>query len=83
MPAFRDGRLALNNQRFTDFRADETAIRRHAEPTASWNVGMKIGLKGLASLIPLGLVWLACAIGLAWTLRTEVARPFQGRVHGG
>ena len=67
VPAFREGRLALNNQRFTDFRADEAAIRRHAEPTASWNVGMKIGLTGLASLIPLGIVWIGCAILLAWT----------------
>ena len=69
IPAFFEGHLALNTQRFTDFRADENAIRRHADPTASWNLGMKMGLTGLASLIPLGLVWLACAIGLVWTLR--------------
>ena len=65
LPAFREGHLALNTQRFTDFRADENAIRRHADPTASWNLGMKMGLTGLASLIPLGIVWLACAAGLA------------------
>jgi hypothetical protein len=59
----------LNTQRFTDYRADEGAIRRHADPTASWNLGMKMGLTGRASLIPLGLVWLACAIGLGRVLK--------------
>ena len=64
VPAFREGHLALNTQRFTDFRADETAIRRHADPSASWNLGMKMGLTGRASLIPLVLVWLGCAVWL-------------------
>jgi hypothetical protein len=66
VPAFREGHLALNTQRFTDFRADENAIRRHADPSASWNLGMKMGLSGLASLIPLGIAWLGCGIALAW-----------------
>ena len=70
MPAFFEGHLALNTQRFTDFRADEDAISRHAEPTASWNLGMKMGLRGRASLVPLGLVWLACATVLLWLIRT-------------
>ena len=60
LPAFREGALGLNNQRFTDFRADETAIRRHTPSGASWNLGMKVGLTGLASLVPLGFVWLGC-----------------------
>jgi hypothetical protein len=66
IPAFLEGHLALNTQRFTDFRADETAIWRHADPTASWNLGMKMGLAGHASLIPLGIVWFACG---AWLFR--------------
>jgi hypothetical protein len=57
IPAFREGHLALNTQRFTDMRADEAAIARHAPPSASWNLGMIMGLTGLASLIPLALVW--------------------------
>jgi hypothetical protein len=68
-PAFLEGHLALNTQRFTDFRADEDAISRHAEPTASWNLGMQMGLRGRASLVPLGLVWLVCAAALLWLIR--------------
>ena len=74
VPAFREGRLALNTQRFTDFRADENAIWRHAEPTVSWNLGMVMGLTGRASLAPLGLVWLACAACFSWLL-ARPARP--------
>ncbi len=70
VPAFLEGHLALNTQRFTDFRADEAAISKHAEPTASWNLGMKMGLRGRASLIPLGLVWLGCAALLIRLIRT-------------
>lgn len=61
VPAFQSGRMALNTQRFTDFRADAAAIGRGEGPTASWNLGMKIGLTGRASLLPLGLVWIAAA----------------------
>jgi len=69
MPAFLEGHLALNTQRFTDFRADEDAIWRHADPTVSWNLGMAMGLTGRASLLPLAAVWLACAVYLAWLIR--------------
>jgi hypothetical protein len=61
LPSFRNGKLSLNTQRFTDFRADAGAIGRGAGPTASWNLGMKMGLNGRASLVPLGLVWFAAA----------------------
>jgi hypothetical protein len=72
IPAFLGGHLALNTQRFTDFRADEDAIWRHAPPTASWNVGMAMGLSGLASLIPLGVVWIAWGV---WLIRRTLVRP--------
>jgi hypothetical protein len=65
VPAFLEGRLSLNNQRFTDLRADEYAIWRHVDSGVSWNLGMAIGLTGRASLIPLGVVWLA---GGAWLI---------------
>jgi hypothetical protein len=74
VPAFREGRLALNTQRFTDYRADENAIWRHADPTVSWNLGMVMGLTGRVSLVPLGFVWLACAACLWWVL-AQPARP--------
>ena len=61
IPAFREGDLALNTQRFTDGGADPVTMRDHTEPKAAWNLGMKLGLRGHASLVPLGIVWLACA----------------------
>jgi len=69
LPAFLEGHLALNTQRFTDFRADEDAIWRHADPTVSWNLGMAMGLTGRASLLPLAAVWLVCGIWLIWLVR--------------
>jgi len=70
LPAFRDGDLALTTQRFTDIRTDIDAWRRHVEPKAAFNLGMKIGLHGHASLIPLALVWLGCGVYLVTGGRT-------------
>ncbi len=39
VPAFLEGHLALNTQRFTDYRADEDAIWRHADPTVELESG--------------------------------------------
>lgn len=64
LPAFRDGDLALNTQRFTDAGVDVGGWRRHVEPKAAFNLGMKIGLEGHASLIPLALVWIGCGVYL-------------------
>lgn len=64
LPAFRDGDLALNTQRFTDAGVDVGGWRRHVEPKAAFNLGMKVGLDGHASLIPLALVWLGCGVYL-------------------
>jgi hypothetical protein len=57
LPAFRDGDLSLNTQRFTDSGAG--GLRAHVDPKAAWNLGMKMGLTGHASLLPLALVWAA------------------------
>jgi hypothetical protein len=65
-PAFRDGDLALNTQRFTDGGGNGGALRAHVDPKAAWNLGMKAGLTGHASLVPLAMVWIACA---AWLSR--------------
>jgi hypothetical protein len=58
-PAFRDGDLSLNTQAMVAGTVD-TDFRAHHEPKAAFNLGMKMGLDGHASLAPLALVWLAC-----------------------
>ena len=58
-PAFRDGDLSLNNQTFVTLRADAGTLRGHPELHAAWNLGEVAGLHGRASLIPLGVVWVA------------------------
>jgi MFS family permease len=62
-PAFRDGDLAINNQTFVTGTPD-LDFRGHHQPKAAFNLGMKIGLDGHTSLIPLALVWIACAVAL-------------------
>jgi phage shock protein PspC (stress-responsive transcriptional regulator) len=64
LPAFRDGDLALNTQTFASGTVDAN-FRAHHEPKAAFNLGMKMGLNGHASLVPLALVWLGCAMGLS------------------
>jgi hypothetical protein len=51
-PAFRDGDLSINHQRFVDYGANPDRLRNNPDH-AAWNVGQLIGLHGLASLIPL------------------------------
>jgi len=70
LPAFRDGDLSLNTQRFTDSGA--SAPRAHVDPKAAWNLGMKAGLDGHASLIPLAIVWLAA---IAFVRRAALSGP--------
>jgi hypothetical protein len=62
-PAFRDGDLALSTQTFAHGGTDISSWRTHTEPKAAWNLGMKMGLSGHASLAPLAVVWMACG---AW-----------------
>jgi hypothetical protein len=68
LPAFLNGELALNNQGFTDYRADAATLRSATGPKPGWNLGMRLGLRGHASLVPLALVWLACAAPIAAAL---------------
>ena len=63
-PAFEDGDLSLNQQSFVDLRADWGRLRDQSIPKAAWNLGEIAGLHGLASLAPLGAVWLACWLAL-------------------
>jgi hypothetical protein len=73
-PAFRDGDLALNTQKLTDLRPPG-GMRDSAVPRASWNLGQLIGLRGHASLLPLGLVWLAGGLLLAYRGRSADGSP--------
>ena len=73
LPAFRDGDLSINTQSVASGGVD-LDFRAHHEPKAAFNLGMKAGLDGHASLVPLGLVWLAC--GLWWWL---ASRRHEGR----
>jgi hypothetical protein len=62
-PAFRDGDLALNTQTMASGGVN-LDFRGHHEPRAAFNLGMKLGLTGHASLVPLGLVWAGCIVVL-------------------
>jgi MFS family permease len=72
-PAFRDGDLALNTQTFVSGGVADAGFRSHSEPKAAFNLGMKIGLDGRASLIPLFIVWGGCTAVL-WRSRRTTAR---------
>jgi hypothetical protein len=65
-PAFRDGDLSLNPQTFVHNSADAGRLRGGQLPHASWNLGQIGGLRGLASLLPLALVWIVAAALLWW-----------------
>jgi hypothetical protein len=64
-PAFRDGDLSLNHQTMVHGGADPSNLRGGRIPHAAWNLGEVAGLHGHASLVPLGLVWIAAA-ALLW-----------------
>jgi hypothetical protein len=63
-PAFKEGDLAFNNQGFDDARADAGRLRHHPELHAGWNLGELAGLKGLTSLVPLGVMWILAGVAL-------------------
>jgi MFS family permease len=63
LPAFVAGDLSLNTQTMVAGTVDAD-FRGHHEPKAAFNLGMKLGLDGHASLVPLALVWLACGVFL-------------------
>jgi hypothetical protein len=60
-PAFRTGDLSLNHESFFEAGADWRHLRgRPRVDHDAWNLGEKLGLRGLASLLPLFVVWGAC-----------------------
>jgi 4-amino-4-deoxy-L-arabinose transferase-like glycosyltransferase len=60
-PAFREGDLALNTQSFVDY-LPAGEVRRDPMHHAGWNLGQLVGLRGLASLLPLVALWIAAAV---------------------
>jgi hypothetical protein len=62
-PAFFSGRLSVSTQSI------DMPSGPDGGPQQAWNLGMKIGLAGHASLVPLFVVILGCGSWLAWTLR--------------
>jgi hypothetical protein len=65
VPRFVAGDLAVSRQSFEMIRPAPDG------PKQAWNLGQRLGLDGLASLLPLLAIWAAC---LAW-LRCALARP--------
>jgi len=60
-PAFRDGDLSLNPQTFVHNSVDVEHLRGGGDPHAAWNLGEIAGLHGLASLLPLAIIWAIAA----------------------
>ena len=81
-PAFRDGDLALSTQTFAHGSTDLASWRTHTEPKAAWNLGMKLGLSGFASLAPLALVWTACAVWLVRVAKSTAAARGETQSQG-
>lgn len=80
LPAFLDGDLSLNTQSVVHHTVDPRYWRTHEEPKAAFNLGMKLGLDGHASLVPLLLAWLLCGLGLRRGLRRSDAREAADRL---
>jgi hypothetical protein len=67
-PKFRAGELGISTQSIDMINNPSGA------PRQAWNLGMKAGLVGQASLVPL-YVWMAASFGwLVWGLRTRADR---------
>jgi hypothetical protein len=64
---WNQGELAISRQSI------DMAGNPERGPKQAWNLGMKAGLTGRASLVPLALWWLACGVWLARALRRRSA----------
>jgi len=67
-PAFRDGDFSLNTQTFVHMVPPGGARPPRDVPRAAWNAGEIAGLRGYASLVPLGALWIAGGV-LLWRER--------------
>jgi hypothetical protein len=75
-PAFTEGDLSINNQSFDMKRGNpEDEVRHHPDVHQAWNLGERLGLRGLPSLVPLVAIW---ALAVGWWLpegRKRAAAP--------
>jgi hypothetical protein len=78
VPAFLDGDLSLNTQTFVAGSVDAD-FRAHHEPKAAFNLGMKVGLNGRYSLIPLAVVWAWCGATFIGASRRRRTAPTASR----
>jgi hypothetical protein len=58
-PAFSSGDLALNHSSFLDNSAVPRRLRGRSIPHDAWNLGELMGMRGLPSLAPLVIIWMA------------------------
>jgi hypothetical protein len=70
-PAFKDGDLSLNTQTFVHYAINPALWRTHEDPKAAFNLGMKLGLDGHASLVPLAIGWLVCGMWIRRAMRGD------------
>ena len=61
-PAFRAGKLAINTQSILDLGPLNGDWAGQKPIGVAWNLGQRLGLGGLVSLLPLAAIWIACAI---------------------
>jgi hypothetical protein len=79
-PSFRDGTLSLNTQTFAHIATDPSRWRTRQDPPAAFNLGMKMGLDGHVSLLPLAIVWLLCG-GWLWRVMPRAQCTVVGSSH--
>jgi hypothetical protein len=75
LPRLANGELAVSTQSI-DSIGSSPAFDPH-DPRRiehAWNLGQRVGLRGVASLGPLVAIWIACAFWLAWAVRVRARR---------
>ncbi len=73
LPHFYAGKLAVNTQHIDRGSAPQQG------PREAWNLGMLLGLDGLASLAPLALTLALCGVWLLLAVRAQSAAPGSPR----
>jgi len=74
LPRFASGQMSINQQSFDDY--DPSGMVHPAcRPWNAFNLGERIGLHGLWSLLPLGLLWAAACAAYCRNRRMDARRP--------
>lgn len=77
-PKFFAGELGRSTQRIDAGNYPRAKPGKPAPPHAAWNLGQKVGLPGLASLLPLLLIGGGCAIAIRRASRRIDTEPSAG-----